>query len=215
MPGHAGRTIDLYHFTHVDNLPQVVEHGLLSDSLMGQAGRGFTEVGNREIKANRRALPVTAGPGGCPADYVPFYFATRSPMMFTIWKGNVEHYQDGLEPLVYLVTTVDRITGAGLPFVFSDGNCGSGITDYSDDLGEIDQRVDWNIMRDQIWRNTPEDGDRMRRRMAEFLVHERVPWNIFTEVGTMTAQMAQTVSVTLNELGSRTDVRLRVGWYYP
>lgn len=215
MPEPTGRTIEMYHFTHVSHLPALVKDGLLSDNRMARDGRPFTEVGNREIKANRRSLPVTAGPGGCPADYVPFYFAPRSPMMYTISLGNVAHYQAGLEPLIYLVTTLDRIVDAGLPFVFSDGNCGAAITDYSADLDQIDQYIDWPLMRAKMWNNVPEDLDRMRRRMAEFLVHERVPWNTFTEVGTMTERMAEAVTVTLNELNTRTPVRVRRDWFYP
>jgi hypothetical protein len=206
--------ITLYHFTHINHLELIATQGILCDAL-AQEGGLMVEVGNRDIKANRRDLAVSAGPGGCPADYVPFYFAPRSPMLYTIWKGNVPHYQEGLEPLIYLVTTVERVVEAGLRIAFSDGNCGSFVTDYSDDLGQLDEFVDWDLMKATMWNNTLEDGDRMRRRMAEFLVHERVPWDIVNEVGTMTAAIAQQVNVTLADLGCRTTVRVRREWYYP
>jgi hypothetical protein len=188
--------------------------GLFCDRVAAERGLLQVEVGNREIKDARRRLPVQAGPGGCPADYVPFYFAPKSPMMYTISRGNVPQYQDGLEPLVYLVTTVEAVVAAGLPFVFSDGNCGSYITDYSDDLGRIDELVDWEVMNSKWWFNTPEYPDRMRRRMAEFLVHERVPWDLFKAVVAMTQGTADVVTDTAMRVGLGTNVRVRRDWYY-
>jgi len=64
---------------------------------------------------------------------------------------------------------------AGLRFLFSDGNCAAALTQVFGDLSLVDSMVDWEVMRAQMWNNTAEDPDRMRRRMAEFLVHERVP----------------------------------------
>ena len=76
------------HFTHVDNLRQILADGVLySDVLVGSRLR--TEVGDRQIKADRRRYPVTCEPGGYPADYVPFYFAPRSPMLYRIARGGV------------------------------------------------------------------------------------------------------------------------------
>lgn len=202
------------HFTHVNHLADIMREGLWCDREAANRGLLRVEVGNREIKDARRRLPVAAGPGGHPADYAPFYFAPRSPMMFSISRGNVPQYQDGQEPLVYLVTTIEAVQAAGLRGVFSDGNCGSRVTDYSDDLGRLDDLVDWELMRSVWWANTPDDPDRMRRRMAEFLVHERVPWEVFAEIVTMTERTAGAVRDTVGRLGLGTRVRVDRGWYY-
>jgi hypothetical protein len=135
--------------------------------------------------------------------------------MFAIYKGRVPEYQEGLEPLVYLVTTIGAVRAAGLPFVFSDGNCGSAVTDYSDDLARLDELVDWELMRARYWSDTPEDPDRRRRRMAELLVHERVPWELFGAVVAMTERTANTVRELIGRLVLGTDVLVEPGWYYP
>ena len=49
------------------------------------------------------------------ADYVPFYFAPRSPMLYAIYKCNVQDYTGSQEEIVYLVSTVEIATGLGLP----------------------------------------------------------------------------------------------------
>ena len=79
----------LYHFTHVSHLATIVRDGLLCDAQAHVGDRLRIEVGNREIKTQRRQRPVLCGPGGVVADYVPFYFAPRSPMLYAIKGGNV------------------------------------------------------------------------------------------------------------------------------
>lgn len=69
-----------------------MEHGLRSDSLVIAEGSLTVDVGKDNIKEGRRRRTVPIGPGGVVADYVPFYFAPRSPMLFTIDKGSVPQY---------------------------------------------------------------------------------------------------------------------------
>jgi hypothetical protein len=158
-------------------------------------------------------MVVPVGPGGAPADYVPFYFAPRSPMLYVIHKGRVPEYQDGQSPLVYLGTDIETIVSMGLPYVFSDGNCASAFTEYFDSLDRLDM-VDWPLMDERIWKNTPADGDRMRRRAAEFLVHNEVPWSALIGVATIDQDMARRVGAVLTRAGSHLPVRVRRDWYY-
>jgi ssDNA thymidine ADP-ribosyltransferase, DarT len=171
-------------------------------------------VGDRGVKAWRRTKRIRVGPGGIAADYVPFYFAPRSPMLFKIWRHGVEQYPEGRqEPLIYLVTALDAVERLGLPFVFSDGNCAKDITDVFDDLSDLD-KVDWLLMKQKMWNDTASDGDRMRRRMAEFLVYDRVPWSAFLGVGTMTGEVADRVRNILASFGLSGDVIVKRDWYY-
>jgi hypothetical protein len=130
----------------------------------------LVEAADLGIKASRRKIRITLAPYGCVADYVPFYFAPRSPMLFKLARGYVSTYTDGRDPLIYLVSTVEVVVQAGLRYLFSDGNCAAAVTQISGDLALLDTMVDWDVMRSQMWNPTAEDPDRMRRRMAEFLV---------------------------------------------
>ncbi|WP_347667742.1 DUF4433 domain-containing protein [Micromonospora sp. B11E3] len=166
------------HFTHIDNVPIILAAGrLLADTTVGD--RLVTNVGALDIKASRRARRVTCPPGGVVADYVPFYFASRSPMMYRIAcehrDGKVGCYAGGDDPLVYLVSSVERVHTAGVSWVASDGNCAASLTRFSPILDDLADLVDWPLLDERIWKNTPEDPDRVRRRMAEFLVHLEFP----------------------------------------
>ncbi|QMU72577.1 DUF4433 domain-containing protein [Streptacidiphilus sp. P02-A3a] len=211
-PGHEHA---LLHFTHLRNLPSILDEGfMVSDAQMQARGGVPAECGDRNIKAERRTRKIRVAPHGAPADYVPFYFAPRSPMLYVINKGRVATYQDGQPPLIYLATTVGSVVATGRPFVFSDGNCAAVITDHSNDLAEIDKFVDWPLMRAPRWANTTEDGDRMRRRMAEFLVHEHLPLAAIEGFGTYDERATNSVRALLAERGLATPVTVRRDWYY-
>ncbi len=201
------------HFTHIDNLAQIVAGGeLYSDALVGARLR--TEVGDRGIKAARRSNRVNCGVGGHPADYVPFYFAPRSPMMYRIAVGSVEQYQDGQDHLIYLVTTIDDVVRTGLRWVFSNGNCGSPTTEYFDELELLDTAVDWDLQEAVMWNATADDPNRATRRAAEFLVHQRVPWRTIRWLVTRTDATASATEAILCRAGSSLRVVVRPEWYY-
>lgn len=202
------------HFTHVDHLATVISHGLLADNAAQAEGLLTVEVGNQGIKEQRRRRAVPLGAGGEVADYVPFYFASRSPMMFAIERGNVPTYTDGCDNLIYLVTNVDRLVELGLAPLFTDRNAGLILATFSEDPRELDALIDWDLMRAKYWGNTDEEPDRRERRMAECLVHGRVPWDAFTEVVARTETCAASARDTLASLGKSTPVAVRPSWYF-
>lgn len=208
-------SLPIYHFTHIANLPNILEEGaLLSDSLVRKTRKLKVEVGDREVKSRRRLMRVKCAPGGCPADYVPFYFAPRSPMLYVINRGNVPEYKDGQDSLVYLVGRVDHTVTSGIPWVFTDGNCAKDVTEYFNDISRLEDSVDWPLMKEMIWRDTAEDPDRMRRRMAEFLVHERFPIELLVGIATKSNQIKTDVDKILEEYGKSIYTAARSNWYY-
>lgn len=50
-------------------------------------------------------------------------------------------------------------------------------------------RVDLPLMRERYWKDTEDDPDRERRRQVEFLVHDRVPWEVIEKIGVMDAKI--------------------------
>ncbi|GAA1603671.1 DUF4433 domain-containing protein [Kribbella sancticallisti] len=205
----------IYHFTSVANLPSMLAEGrICCDTTVQARGLLQVEAGDRDIKSRRRQVSVPVSPYGCPADYVPFYFAPRSPMMLKIKSGQVPTYSGGQRPLVHLVSSAERVAATEHTWVYSDGNCANDLTDYYTDLSDIDQVVDWDVMRARIWKNTAEDGDRMRRRMAEFLVHQELQWEALLGIGTFDETRADQVREILRTAGRSEPVRVRRDWYY-
>lgn len=204
----------LFHFTHVDNLPAIASHGLLSDRAATRRGLLTTDVGNQSIKSKRRTIQVRITPGGVIADYVPFYFAARSPMLGSVHKRNVPTYAGGQEGLVYLVTDVDAIVDRDLPFVFTDRHPVANYARFSNRIEDLDRFVDWPLMEARYWNDTFDDPGRMHRRMAEFLVHRRVPWEAFTALAARTDEDAARAQASLAKVSADLAIRVRQDWYF-
>lgn len=202
----------IYHFTHGRNLPSIFTDGELRPS--ASAGTAV-DIADVKIKTSRESRVVTCGPGGFVGEYVPFYFAPRSPMLFRIQQGGVEGVDGDPRGLVYFATTTERVEAAGLRWVFTDGNAAAAVTRFFDDntdlLAEI---VDWPLMVATYWGNTTEDGDRVRRRGAEFLVHGAVPLAVIDEIGVYDAAAQARARGILVAAGTVLTVNVRQEWYF-
>lgn len=106
------------------------------------------------------------------SDYVLFYFAPRSSMLYKVYKKtNTLRAQ---REIIYLVSKTFIIDSESLQYVFTDGYAIMNFTQYYNDIKNLN-RIDWDTMCLKYWRDTSEDNDRRRKRMAEFLVHNHVP----------------------------------------
>jgi hypothetical protein len=173
----------------------------------------YVSIAHQHIKERRAHKPVPCAPGGTLADYVPFYFAPRSPMLYVINKGGVEGYTSGQRPIVHLVSSAEAVQAAGLPFAFTDGHAEMDISRFFTDLGDL-EHVDWAIMSSRYWNDTLADGDRKRRRQAEFLVRRFFPMGLIERVGVINQSMAQSVSALFAPLAHIPPISAEPAWYY-
>jgi hypothetical protein len=201
----------IYHFTDVDNLAGILAAGELRAHRTADC---VVDVADGSIKSRRTRIRVPCGPGGRVCDYVPFYFAPRSPMLFRIHRGGVEGVSSDQRRIAYLVSSTEAVLDAGISCVFTDGNAAAAFTDFHDDPEQLSDVVDWPLMRVRYWSNTADDNDRVRRRCAEFLVHEVVPIELIEAVGVYDAAAKSTVSAMVDDAGSSIAVRIRRGRYF-
>ena len=71
-------------------------------------------------------------------DFVPFYFAPRSPMLSAIHNGKVSGCTLLQEDIVHLETTVELATASGNAFVFYDRNATLAFSTPYTDLARLD-----------------------------------------------------------------------------
>lgn len=205
------------HFTHVNHLASIIRFGILADRAAQDERLLTSEVGNLEIKGHRRRREVPLEPGGRVGDYVPFYFAPRSPMMYVIHKGNVPTYQEGTSKLIYLVSSLERLRELDHDVLISDRNAVLRYAEFRrfEPLDKLDDgHIDWELMRARDWANTPDDPDRRERRMAEALVHGRVRWEAVTKIVVRSNDIADEVELGLTEAEASLPVDVRPDWYF-
>ena len=204
----------IYHITHIRNLPNIVrDGGLWCDRVVSERNLAHVSIAHQHIKDRRSAKQVLCSVGGTLANYVPFYFAPRSPMLYAISRGFVQGYIDGQRPILHLVSSAEAVQQRNLSFAFTDGHAPMNLSRFFDDLQHLNQ-IDWAIMKEVYWADTIEDGDRSRRRQAEFLVHEFFPLDLIEEIGVINKKVAQEVSILLESEVRKSVLKIAPTWYY-
>ncbi|MDE1713603.1 DUF4433 domain-containing protein (plasmid) [Chromobacterium amazonense] len=219
----APRPVKLFHITAIANLPAILATGaLLAKNAGAAAGINYQNIAHRGAQSTRASREVPNPPGGRIHDYVPFYFAPRSPMLFAIHGGQVDGCTLRQDDIVHWVTTVDAVTANGAPFVFYDRNATLRYSVASTDLADLDSLVAWDELLAkpqldgycQYWQNNAKHPDRMERRMAEFLVHERVPLQQMLGLGVYKQAKAEEVRAILDVHGLNLPVKVKQAWYF-
>jgi hypothetical protein len=205
----------IYHITHINNLSSILNlGGLVANSRLKQEKINYQDIAYGHIQDRRGRTPVPCSGGGYLHDYVPFYFAPRSPMLYAINKGTVSSYQEGQNSVIYLVTDINTIEAEGLDFAFTDGHAAMDYTSFFTNLEDLEYEIDWDIMEEKYWRDTDDDPDRKRRRQAEFLVYRFFPWQLIHEIGVINAGIQARVKEILQGFDIQTPVKICSQWYY-
>lgn len=207
MPHDPDKTL-IYHITDVENLAGIIaEGGLHSDAAMVKREPNVI-IGYDHIKKRRlKEIPVPCCGGRYVGEFVPFYFCPRSPMLFTINKGNTGRPAGCQKTIVHLVSTVAKGIATGRAWAVSSGNAGAFHTTYFATTDAL-ERLDWPAIRAFQWKGV------QHQKMAEFLVADFFPWAGIQEIGCQTLATVVKVQEILTATDSRPPVGVKAGWYY-
>lgn len=163
--GHAHRFV--YHFSHVDNLPGLLQHGFLSNNHPQFPHHDHHSVAAASIQKRRAEMAVPVGPGGFVHDYVPLYFGSISPMLLGVVNAkNIDQYD--ILYFEFPVTLADRPDA-----IFTDASANTELPpNFYSDAADL-EKLDWAAINSLKWGNLDE-GFR-HRRMAELLVRGQLP----------------------------------------
>lgn len=109
-------------------------------------------------------------------EYIPFYFAVRTPMLYVIQKGFNFVDPTPAKNIVYCVSTIAKILYYNLDFVFTDGHAVDSLSSLfmPEKIYDIDSLLDDKAIKAKYWKDE-QDLDLKRRKEAEFLVLKDVP----------------------------------------
>lgn len=207
----------IYHITHLDNLPAILESGCLwSDAKRLELGLATEIVGISGIKARRlKDRPVKCHPDTRVGEYVPFNFCPRSVMLYILHMGNRPglSYHGGQQPIVHLVADMqDAVTWAqasGRPWSFSDRNAGTWYAAFFCSLGDLGS-INWDAVRATDFRDpVVKDG-----KQAEFLVHECFSWHLVERIGVYSKDIQESVEEMMAGADHQPAVSVERSWYY-
>ncbi|MDH7516109.1 MAG: DarT ssDNA thymidine ADP-ribosyltransferase family protein [Bacteroidota bacterium] len=153
----------LFYITHINNLPSLFQHGILSHRQVTERGVPFTPVYNAEIVAHRqeRRTPDNLSLW----EYANLYFQPRNPMLYKVLSET-----DKKDVVILgIKTQVLDVKGAFIAL----GNAAHSLTalvDVKTGLKAIGGEY-WNILNSNWWKT--EDGTK-RKIMAECLIPDSV-----------------------------------------
>ncbi len=157
----TGKSIkELCYITHVDNVPSILRHGILSHELIQSRGIKYTPIYDEEIVSNRRT--ITAPNGKSLWSFANLYFQPRNPMLYRVTR------EKRLEDIAVIAVRRDILNRKDI-FV-ANGNAASSNTQIQQVSPGIIDTIAGQI--DKVWW---EDVDGKRRIMAEALVPEEIP----------------------------------------
>ncbi len=197
----------IYHITDVENLPGILAGGALrSDAAM--ALHNPAVIGYGHIKQRRMTeIRVNCCGGRFVGEFVPFYFCPRSPMLFTVNRGNTGRPVGCQRTIVHLVSTLATGISQNRPWAISDGNAGAFHAGFSADLAALAD-LDWAAIRATQWQG------RTHEKSAEFLIADFFDWSGFSVVACHNEATAQKVQNMLLQSAHRPAVKIEPQWYY-
>lgn len=224
IPAEHLKKTAVFHITHVENLAAMLGAGRILAKNLQNPGT-CQSIANEEVQDRRTRVVVPVPPGGPLHDYVPFYFAPRSPMLYCNHKGSIPKAKPQGE-IIHLVTTAQNIAAAARPFIFYDRHAVVGYAQAFNRLEDLDQ-IDWRVFFEspligdyaQYWQNRNDDRfphwvTRKEVRQAEFLVHQWLPLSCIRMIGTYTLAAKARVEDLLKLHGISCAVETRSDWYF-
>lgn len=220
------KPVRLFHITAIDNLAAIFEQGALLCKARSQAaGIDYQNIAHAGAQGVRASKAVIDPPGGCIHDYVPFYFAPRSPMLRAIHGGNVQGCSYSQSDIVYFELLVRKVVEAKQAFVFYDRNATKEYSQAYTDPHRLQDAVDWDLLTEPPTldgfckyfqdRHEPEKYmDRMEKRQAEFLVKEQVPLVWFTRIGVINDEKAAIVRDIMAKFKVNLPLSVMPDWYF-
>ena len=205
----------IYHIVHVDKLAAIAQAGLLSDAAMRATAPVGTVIGMNSIKDRRLTLPVSCHDRTNVGDYVPFYFCSRSIMLYVIYCANHTEleYRGGQRPIVHLEAdlheTIRWADAQSRRWAFTPANAGAYYTPFYSSVDALDQ-LNWPAIASTDFRS----ADIKEAKQSEFLVHDRFPWQLVRRIGVVDSAIAARAHAAVRQAAHRPPIEIQPSWYY-
>ena len=202
----------IFRIVHAANVPWILDHGLHCRSSAEQ-DPDYINIGNKDLINHRAKRCVPNAPWGVLSDYVPFYFTPFSPMMFNIrtgWGGITRREN---RDIVIFVSSIHRLEGLGLPFVFTNQHAYPVDTDFYTRTEDLD-KIDWSLLQSKNFKTSDADPGRQVRYQAEALVHRHVPLDALFGLGCHDERVRERLQSMVETRGLSLSVKATPIWYF-
>lgn len=163
MPARKAEIKGLFYITHIENLPSILKHGILSHGLIESQNVPYTPIYDAGIVINRKSKRTPDRESLW--DYANLYFQARNPMMYRVV------HEKSAENLAVLGVNPSVLERSNV--LITDGNAASGPTQFFRvPEGRKIIESQWSVIQAEYWNDL--NGSK-RKIMAECLVPDRIP----------------------------------------
>ena len=209
------KDVKLYRIIHIDNLDYILRLGKLTTYNSMEADPDYKGIGESELiglRAEHTITTLNSGNTVNPSrDYLPFYLAPRSVMLYRIQTGHKVAKIEAKD-IVYLVYRLSDIL-TDISYLFTDGHGYANITRWFDDTAFLHE-LDWEVINSTQWKNTEEDSDRQRRKQAEFWIEDEISLNKIQGIAVYNEETKAKVEAICKQNNKEIEIRIVKSYYY-
>lgn len=206
------KQIFIYRITHYKNLSFILKNGIHCPTSDIQ-DQNFVQIGFPSLIDQRNTREVPVEPFGTLADYVPFYFGMKSPMLYVITMGNdPEVIKTPAEEIVYIVSTVERLEELKIKYVFTDRHAKLNYTKFYNKYEDID-KLQWDIIKSDKW-GSKYGTERKEIKQAECLIYKIMPVEGIIGIGCKNKMMYNIVNDIILQNNKDIVVKAKPEWYF-
>lgn len=202
----VSKDIWLFRIIHYKNLSYILKHGFCTKD-SPKADPNYISIGDPLLIKSRRIHDVLVNPpNGTLGEYIPFYFGSRSPMLYNIYKGyGVKQFPQ--EEIIYLCCKLQDIIESEYEWCFTDGHAKTKTTEFFNNINYL-ERINKQDVDATYWIANEKDKDIRRKKQAEFLVKSELNANFISIIVTYNENMKNIVT----ELVKNTNLNIKVGY---
>jgi hypothetical protein len=75
-------------------------------------------------------------------------------------------------------------------------------------------KLNWNYIQSRYWFDNEDYPDRKRQKQAEFLVYEKVDWNVIQCIVTINNEIKEKISNSIATCTHKPEILIKKDWYY-
>lgn len=203
----------LYRIIHIDNLAYIVENKEITCPSHEKANPDYIGIGDDTLIAHRKERPISLHPFGTFNDYVAFYFGRRSPMLYNIKNGYQGVTRRSQNDIIYLITSLEKVKEIRIHYVYFDGHGYHHLSQIFNTEEGL-QNIDWDVVNAGKWSDSEDDPDRKRRKQAEFLLFESLPFDAVIGIATFSAISKAKVDEIVGAEHTELISVVRTEWFY-
>jgi hypothetical protein len=163
-------------------------------------------------------LSLSCHPGLRVGECTPFYFCSRSVMLYLIYRRNEElTYKGGQEPIVHLEADLHAAIAWAQAnnrrWAFTLSNAGAYYFEDRSDLENLGE-INWDAVNARQWSGNGVSRLIKEGKQAEFLIEQAFPWHLVERIGVFSQSYVSPVSNAMQGAAHRPRIEIRREWYY-